>query len=365
MPEFIPALELNRRFYLECVRPALDRHYPNLPHAAALIGYGSEVIGFDTDMSMDHNWYPRVYLFLREKEQELTAPIKELLSRELPHEFLGFSVDTVPAPDEPGTRWMQNKSGGLVDHMVIPTTLHAFVLDNMSWDISEPLTPVDWLTLPSQVLRTMTAGAVYFDDIGELTQIRESLAWYPHDVWLYLMASTWDRIGQEEHLMPRAGSVGDEPGSAIIGSRLVRDIMSLCFLMEKQYAPYPKWFGSAFRLLACAEELTPILWNALQAENWELREQALVRAYEFLVDKHNGIKITEPRQTRASPFHGRPFKVIHGDSIAHAISLQVADPEIKRIMEKGLIGGIDQWCDNSEMRSNISQWRNALKNIYI
>ena len=53
---------------------------------------------------------PRVYLFLREEEQELTAPIKELLSHELPHEFLGISVDTVPAPDEPGTRWMQNKS---------------------------------------------------------------------------------------------------------------------------------------------------------------------------------------------------------------------------------------------------------------
>ncbi|MGI2907120.1 DUF4037 domain-containing protein [Tolypothrix sp. VBCCA 56010] len=26
----------------------------------------------------------------------------------------------------------------------------------------------------------------------------------------------------------------------IIGARLVRDLMSLCFLMEKQYAPYTK-----------------------------------------------------------------------------------------------------------------------------
>jgi len=235
----------------------------------------------------------------------------------------------------------------------------------MSWDIAEPLTPVDWLTLPSQVLRTMTAGAVYFDNIGELTQFRESLTWYPHDVWLFLMASTWDRFGQEEHLMPRAGFVGDEPGSAIIGSRLVRDIMSLCFLMEKQYAPYPKWFGSGFRWLASAEDLTPILWKALQAENWELREQALVRAGEILVEKHNDLKITEPMQSRPSSFHGRPFKVIHGDSIAQAISRQVADPEIKHIMEKGLIGGIDQWSDNSELRSNISQWRIALKNIYM
>jgi hypothetical protein len=47
--------------------------------------------------------------------------------------------------------------------------------------------------------------------------------------------------------MPRAGFVGDELGSALIGSRLVRDIMNLCFLLEKQYAPYPKWFGTAFQ----------------------------------------------------------------------------------------------------------------------
>ncbi len=32
--------------------------------------------------------------------------------------------------------------------------------------------------------------------------------------------------------MPRAGFVGDEPGSALIGVRLVGDIMNLCFLVE-------------------------------------------------------------------------------------------------------------------------------------
>ncbi len=50
MPEFIPGLELSRLFYWEVVRPLMDRHYPGLPHAAALIGLGSEVLGFDTQM---------------------------------------------------------------------------------------------------------------------------------------------------------------------------------------------------------------------------------------------------------------------------------------------------------------------------
>jgi hypothetical protein len=364
MPEFMPALELNRRFYFECVRPALDHHFPNLEHAAALIGYGSEVLGFDTAMSMDHNWYPRVYLFVQEKDRKFISPIREMLSRELPHEFLGFPVDSVESPDEPGTRWMESKSEGSVEHMVATLTLRDFAMDNLVWDISHPLSPIDWLTLTSQVLRTMTAGAVYHDNVGELTRFRETLAWYPRDVWLYLMASIWDRIGQEEHLMPRAGFVGDELGSAIIGSRLVRDIMSLCFLMEKQYAPYPKWFGSAFNQLECAEELSPILWEAQRAATWEERENPLCRAYEILVKRHNSLNIIEPNPAQVSNFHGRPFLVIHGDVVARSIARQITDPEIKRITAKGFIGGIDQWSDNSELRSNLSQWRNGVRNIY-
>src|SRR5207237_6360337 len=116
----------------------------------------------------------------------------------------------------------------------------------------------------SQHLRELTMGALHHDAIGELTELRERLAWYPHDVWLYLLAAGWQRIGQEEHLMPRAGYVGDELGSALIGSRLVRDIMNLCFLLEKQYAPYPKWFGTAFQRLHSAQEIGPLLWRAQQ-----------------------------------------------------------------------------------------------------
>ena len=99
--------------------------------------------------------------------------------------------------------------------------------------------------------------------------MRERLAFYPRDVWLYLLAAGWARIGQEEHLMGRAGSVGDEVGAALIAARLVRDVMRLGFLMERQYPPYPKWFGTAFRRLACAERLLPALERTLQATTWQ------------------------------------------------------------------------------------------------
>ena len=64
MPEFMPGLELSRLFYLEAVRPILDRSFPGLPHAAGRLDTGSEVLGFDTARSMDHWWGPRVQLFV-------------------------------------------------------------------------------------------------------------------------------------------------------------------------------------------------------------------------------------------------------------------------------------------------------------
>ncbi|HEY7418277.1 MAG TPA: DUF4037 domain-containing protein, partial [Ktedonobacteraceae bacterium] len=235
MPAFIPGIDLNRRFYEDVVRPLLDESFPDLSYAAALLGPGSETLGFDSEMSTDHDWGARVLIFLKENDKHQREPIARLLSHRLPHTFAGFPVDLPADPNEPRARAMQQQADGPVNHRVTPITLHDFTSIQLGYDLNQPLHAADWLTFPSHALGELTAGAVYHDGIGELTALRERLAWYPYDVWLYLLASGWQRIGQEEHLMPRAGFAGDELGSTIIGSRLVRDVMRLCFLLEKQY----------------------------------------------------------------------------------------------------------------------------------
>jgi hypothetical protein len=130
-------------------------------------------------------------------------------------------------------------------------------------------------------------------------------------------------------LTPHAGSVGDELGSALIGSRLVRDIMSLCFLMEKRYAPYAKWFGTAFQRLECAPQLSPLLWKAHQASSWKDREQALSAAHEILAFMYNNMGIGRKLPPTSSTFHGRPFQVIHGEEFAQALAEQITDAEVR------------------------------------
>jgi hypothetical protein len=211
------------------------------------------------------------------------------------------------------------------------------------------LLAVDWLTFPSHALGAFVAGSVYQDDTGELTAQRTRFCWYPHDVWLYLLASGWQRIGQEEHLMPRAGYVGDELGSALIGSRLVRDIMHLCFLLEKQYTPYPKWFGTAFQKLHGANELSPLLWRAQQSSTWSERAESLASAYEVIARLQNASGVCRTLPAIVSLFYDRPFPVIHSEVFAQALVEQITDPEVQRIAQQRFIGNINQWSDNTDM----------------
>jgi hypothetical protein len=64
MSEFIPSLKLNQLFYEEIIRPLLHQHFPNIPYSAARLGGGSDVLGYDTPMSTDHDWGIRQQLFL-------------------------------------------------------------------------------------------------------------------------------------------------------------------------------------------------------------------------------------------------------------------------------------------------------------
>jgi hypothetical protein len=147
-----------------------------------------------------------------------------------------------------------------------------------------------------------------------------------------------------------------------MGSRLVRDVMTLCFLMERQYPPYPKWFGTAFRQLACAPVLTSVLWRVQRAETWQDRQAALGEALTALARMHNALGLTEPLSEAVQPFHNRPFMVIAGERFAQALLGQVTDPAVQAVARLGLVGSVDLFSDNTDLRSNVS-WRLRLRRL--
>lgn len=68
MPEIIFGVVLSEMFYREAVKPLLNSDFPRLSYSAALIGNGSEVLGYDSEISRDHDWGPRLMLFLRDSD---------------------------------------------------------------------------------------------------------------------------------------------------------------------------------------------------------------------------------------------------------------------------------------------------------
>jgi Domain of unknown function (DUF4037) len=265
---FIPGLLLNRLFFVEAVAPILADEFPTLRYAAALIGAGSDVLGYDTVRSTDHEWGPRLQIFLEQGDFDGHAErIRETLSRRLPPVFRGYSTH-YGAPDAEGIRVQEAWKSGPIAHKVEVHTPGRHFRERLGVDPRDGMRPQDWLILPEQKLLEATAGEVYHDDIGALTDIRARLAYYPRDIWLYLLAAQWRRIAQQEAFVGRAGEVGDDLGSALTAAMLVRDLMRLCFLMERRYAPYSKWFGTAFSRLDAAAQVGPRLRRALLAETW-------------------------------------------------------------------------------------------------
>jgi Domain of unknown function (DUF4037) len=355
MPKFIPGLTLSRLFYQTEVKPILKTEFPHLRHSAALIGWGSEVLGFDTAISRDHHWGPRALLFLADKDySKLRDKISQTLSNNLSHEFLGYSTN-YSEPEPNGVRHPIAITSGPVNHMVQTFTVKSFFKARLGFDPSKNIEVTDWLTFPQQRLLELISGEVFHDGLDELRKIRQKLKFYPRDIWLYLLAAQWKRISQEEAFVGRTADVRDELGSQVVAARIVREIMKLTFLIEKQYAPYSKWLGSSFSKLKTGANLTPILQEVLLAKTWRARESKLAEAYSVLVKKHNALKITKPLPTRATNYYGRPYLVIQGDAFATSIRKAIKDPKVRRITTD--VGSIDQFTDSTDLIQDLALGR--------
>ncbi|MFE2942180.1 DUF4037 domain-containing protein [Streptomyces sp. NPDC059255] len=354
-PVFIPGLELSRRFYTEAVRPLLEEVSPAIPHSAARLGSGSEVLGFDTPRSADHEWGPRLQLFLRHQDvSRHGGRVRRLLSEHLPKTFHGYPTHFAPTGDR-DIRVMR-ATDRPVHHRVEVTHLTAWFHDTLGFYPSSPITAEDWLATPTQLLAEVTGGAVFHDGLGELAPLRAALRWYPHDVWLHVMAGQWQRISQEEAFVGRCGEVGDELGSAVVAARLVRDLMRLCLLMDRRYPPYGKWLGSTFARTSLGPRLTPDLTAVLAATDWRTRERHLSHVYESVAGHHNELRLTDRVDPAVRPYHSRPFQVLRADRFTRALTARITDPALR---DPPPVGSVDQYLDSADVLSSPELTRTA------
>jgi hypothetical protein len=351
MQNFISGLKLSELFYSEAAKPILDAYFPHVSYSAALLGWGSEVLGYDDVQSSDHHWGPRFLLFLSPEDYEqYNKPIRDTLSQHLPHRFHGYATN-FGEPDEIGVRLPSETDSGPVNHMIITETIESFFKWYLGCNPYERVTAADWLSFSEHKLLAVTSGKVFHDGLGELEDIRRKFHYYPRDVWLYQLVAQWIKIFEDREFTSRCGDVGDELGSMLIAARQVHRLMRLCFLMERKYAPYTKWFGTAFSKLECASELGPIFEDVLSSSTWKERESNLARAYRVIARMHNALEITRPIVEDVSQYGGRPYLVFEPPDLIPDILKNFSDEEVKAI--KHGLGSVNQFVDSTDQLSNI------------
>lgn len=339
MAHDIPGLDLSRFFYRDVVAPLLDR-----PHTACLIGEGSEVLGYDDAMSRDHEWGPRLQLFVQAADVD---HVRDAISSGLPDEYCGFP-----------TSWFSLLEGR-VDHHIEITTAEQWLaarLPTIPWQGADP---ADWLSIPQQHLLQLTAGDVFRDDLGDVSRLRADYAWYPVDIWRWMIAAQWHLLGNVVPMLGRTAGRGDRRGSRILVGRTCELMMEMAFLQERRYRPYGKWLGRAFDDLPLAAELAPLLDRALG----EVHLAPVMDALLLLAERHDDLGITATVRPVISDFAVgvneavRPYPALNTAELIDATVASIVDPRLRDLPR---VGSIDQLTHADDLLVNFTPWPSRL-----
>jgi hypothetical protein len=65
---------------------------------------------------------------------------------------------------------------------------------------------------------------------------------------------------------------------------------------------------------------------------------------------HNALRLTSPLETGVSPYYDRPYLTPHAGRFADVLTQAIDDDTVRAIIANaGLIGGIDQWADSTDL----------------
>ena len=241
-----PGMALAKAYWQELVKPMIDERYASVKHriAAGLVGHGSECYGFDDALSRDHDFGPRVCLWLTADDY---AEFGERLQADydaLPSMFHGVSRSAA-TPRAQG----EGRRDGVFEIAAFFTQLTGM-----------PHAPADdephlWLSLDESTLAAATNGRVFQDGLGAFSSARQSFPRMPDDVRLALISRRLGMISQAgQYNLPRMLERGDGAAAWLCIEQFADAASSLVFLVNNPasvgYAPYYKWRFAALRRLS-------------------------------------------------------------------------------------------------------------------
>ncbi len=245
---FDSGMALCEAFYKEYGEPMIREKFPEYQGsiAAGLVGEGSECLGFDDEVSRDHDFGPGFCLWL-------TDPVYDEIGEALQKEY-----DKLPTTYMGVTRYVSGKAPKRVGVFRIGEFYERLI--GMK-DV--PATQNQWLYLEDYQLLSATNGKVFRDDLGEFTRIRRGLAaHYPEEVRV-------KKIAREAALMAQSGQYnygrmlgrGDKVAAQVALAEFEKHTMQMVYLLNRRYAPFYKWMHRGLENLP----ILPVIGDILNA----------------------------------------------------------------------------------------------------
>lgn len=251
-------MEISRSYFETYGRPMLEEQFRDLlPYlAVGLAGAGSECLGFDDDVSKDHDFEPGFIIFLPGEDvvDRRQAFLLERAYAALPKEFRGLKRSPV-------------QPAGGARHGVIRTA--DFFMEKTGTPDGR-LMAARWLTADESLLSEAVNGEIWLDNYGEVTKIREGLRHYPRDIRLKKLAGSLFLMGQAgQYNYERCLSRGETGAAQMTVFYFVNHAMETIFLLNGVYQPFYKWSFRALRQLPVLSLDAELLEYLIMTDNEE------------------------------------------------------------------------------------------------
>ncbi len=250
-------LELSRAFYEQYGRPMLEEQFADVLDriAVGLAGDGSECLGFDDDISRDHDFDAGFCLWIRDEDEPRFGFRLERAYAKLPKEFMGIKRCALSPVD--GNR-----------HGVI--TIGEFYTRFLG-AVTAPDSHERWLYTPSASLAAACSGQVFTDPAGDFSSVRRILLQgYPEDIRKKKLAAHTVMMAQAGQYNYSRCMARNERGAAqLCIFEFVRHAISAVYLLNNRYEPFYKWAYRGMRDLPLLGHLGDALQAITELDNSE------------------------------------------------------------------------------------------------
>ncbi len=226
--EKIKGIDLCESFYNDFGKAMIREQFPDLENkiAFALVGSGSECLGYDDDTSCDHDFYAGFCMLVPDDIDSKTEFALERAYAKLPKEYRGFKREKLDPVG--GNRHGVIKIGDF--------------LEAKTGKRNGILTEQDWFFVPEQALLEVTGGKVFCDESGVFSEIRKKLEYFPEDIRLKKLAGNLLLMAQSgQYNYQRSVKRGHSASAQLAVFEFVRATLNVIFLLNKRYIPYYKW----------------------------------------------------------------------------------------------------------------------------